>query len=440
MRWKTTEYAGWGRVLRTTGDLARPERLPALKASFREAPSPAVGNRRSYGDTALNSGGRVIDMTRLDRLLSFDPESGVLEAEAGICIGEIARIFAPRGWSVPVLPGTGFATLGGCIGNDVHGKSHHIAGSFGQHVLSITLMGANGRMRTITKDSDADLFAATIGGLGQTGIIVSAKLRLVEGGSAVLDVRESRADSLDEFMSMLEHSTATYSVGWIDAAAKGAHLGRGILEEGEYRIDATPPKSGKPRAIPRDAPKFLLSPPVVRLFNSAYFRRVPVEGRRRDRTLEDFFFPLDRIHNWNRLYGKPGFYQFQCVVPPVTAHDSIRRMMAEISQSGLASPLAVLKRLGAGRGGLISFPMEGFTLAIDFANRPGAEALLRALEDITLEAGGRIYFGKDALMRPDTARAMYPDLPAFARIANAADPKRVLETDLVRRLKLRDVT
>ncbi len=440
MRWKTAEYSGWGRAVKAHGDIARPERVSALRTTLKEAAGPAIGNRRSYGDAALNGAGPVMDMTRLDRLIAFAPSSGILKAEAGAMVGDIARIFAPRGFAVPVLPGTGLATLGGCIANDVHGKSHHLVGSFGQHVHSIDLMGPSGRVRQITEKSHPELFRATIGGLGQTGIILAAELRLSEGGAPLLDVRESRADNLEEFMSMLEASSATYSVGWIDAAARGRQMGRGILEEGEYLPHSAPQRMKNRRSVPFDAPGFALSPPVVRLFNSAYFRRVPPEGRQRHRTLDDFFFPLDRIGHWNRLYGKAGFYQFQCVVPAVSARDSISQMMQRIARSGLASPLAVLKRLGAGRGGMMSFPMEGFTLAIDFANRPETPGLLHALEELTLAAGGRIYLAKDALMRPDSALQMYDEQPDFARVANAADPGRVFETDLVRRLNLRSRT
>jgi len=437
MRWKTGEYTGWGRVLRASGDMARPEKISELKAIMKAGSGPAIGQLRSYSDGPLNAKGPVINMSRLDRMIGFDPDTGILEAEAGVMIGEIARLFAPKGWALPVMPGTGFVTVGGGIGNDIHGKSHHVAGSFGQHIVSMELMGPTGRVRQITPDGQPELFRATIGGLGQTGVILSAKLQMIRGASGVMDVRENRADSLDEFLAMLEQSTATYSVGWIDAAAKGAGMGRGILEEGEYRENASPVALGKPRSIPRDAPKFLLSSPIVRLFNTAYFKRVPVNGRRHDRSLQDFFFPLDRIYDWNRLYGKPGFHQFQCVVPEGNARESLGRMMERISGSGLASPLAVLKRLGEGRGGMMSFPMAGYTLAIDFPNRSKTAALLSELEEITLSAGGRLYFAKDALMRRDSVAAMYDEAQDFARIANEVDPDRIFETDLVRRLDLR---
>lgn len=437
MRWKTAEYAGWGRVLRANGDMARPEKMSALRALWKEGKGPAVGKLRSYGDTPLNSGGRAIDMTRLDRLIAFDDETGVLRAEAGITIGDIARIFAPKGWIPTVMPGTGFATLGGCIANDIHGKSHHCDGSFGAHVISIDLMGNTGRVRRITADKSPDLFRATIGGLGQTGIIVSAEIQMVRCASEVVSVRETRTASLVEFMSLLEQSAARYSVGWIDLTARGATLGRGILEEGEFKPGAAAVKLPKTKTIPMDAPKFLLSPPVVRIFNQLYIRRVPHESRTVERSLDDFFFPLDRIYDWNRLYGKPGFYQFQCVLPRGGLRDSLTRIVERIANSGLASPLAVLKRFGPGQSGMLSFPMEGFTLAVDFPNRPKAAALIRKLNDMTLEADGRIYMAKDALATPDMVAQMYGELAEFQKIANAADPDRVFETDLTRRLNIR---
>jgi decaprenylphospho-beta-D-ribofuranose 2-oxidase len=437
MRWKTDDYTGWGRVLEAKGEMVRPEKMADLKAILKTCKGPAVGQLRSYGDVALNDGGAVINLSRLNRLIGFDPRTGILKAEAGATIGEIARVFSPKGWMLPVMPGTGFVTLGGAIANDVHGKSHHIAGSFGQHAVAMELMMANGRQKRLTPDGTPDLFRATIGGLGQTGIILTAEVQLIEGASEIVDVRENRAENLDAFLSMLASSTATYSVGWIDTTARGASLGRGILEEGEFREYAKPLQSKKAKSIPRDAPGFLLSAPVVRVFNEIYYHRVPASGRRHDRTLQDFFFPLDRIHTWNRLYGKPGFHQFQCVLPDDSAKTGLRQMMDLIATSRLASPLAVLKRLGPGRGGMMSFPMSGYTLAIDFPNRTKTAGLLAELEAITLKAGGRIYFAKDALMRRDSVSQMYDEHGDFARITNEVDPDRVFETNLVRRLNLR---
>ncbi|MEO1797871.1 MAG: FAD-binding oxidoreductase, partial [Pseudomonadota bacterium] len=412
-----------------TGEIARPERRSALLAL--EA-APATGRRRSYGDACLNDGGRVVDMSRLDRILDFDARTGLLHAEAGLSLGDITTTFGPRGWLLPVMPGTGFATLGGAIAMDVHGKNHQSAGTFGAHVTEIELR-QRGEVITLTPGSEA--FEATVGGLGQTGVILSAKVQLTKIDGAVMRVRERRMEGWAEFISELDTSTATYSVGWIDATATGASLGRGILEEAEV-AQGNIPKPSKARSVPMDAPSFALSGPIVRAFNGAYFRRVPAEGRTVTRSFEDFFFPLDRIRNWNKLYGKKGFHQFQCVVP-VEAAPALREMLAKIAGSGLASPLAVLKRMGPGKAGLMSFPMEGYTLAVDFPARDKAADLIAEVEEDALAAGGRIYLAKDALARPETIGAMYPDRARWAALADAADPDGTLITDLVRRLGLR---
>ncbi|MEO1026803.1 MAG: FAD-binding oxidoreductase [Pseudomonadota bacterium] len=436
MRWKHQNYTGWGRVHKAKGDLARPERASALDALTRDEPAPALGMRRSYGDACLNSGGRAVDMTRLDRVLAFDAETGEVHVEAGLQIGQLLKIFAPKGWLPPVMPGTGFATIGGGIAMDVHGKNHHGAGSFGQHITEFTLMTNEGP-KVVTQADDA-LFKATIGGLGQTGPILSARFKMLKAKGDVMVVTERRVEGWDEFLGLLDASDATYTVGWIDATARGDALGRGILEEAETGGGLVKPaKRGK--TIPMDAPGFALSPPVVRMFNAAYWRRVPDRGRTVVKPIDDFFFPLDKISDWNRLYGKAGFHQFQNVVP-IEAADALKTMLEKIANSGLASPLAVLKRMGPGRGGYMSFPMEGYTLAVDFRASPKAERMLAALEDMTVAAGGRLYFAKDAVMKAAHVAAMYPEFDAWRAVVAEADPGRVYETDLTRRLKLRDVS
>lgn len=435
MIWKSTTWSGWGRTLSATGELARPERQGALAALLAEGLVPAIGNRRSYGDASLNSGGRAIDMTRLDRMLDFDPDTGILEVEAGARIGEIAEAFAPRGWLPPVMPGTGLATVGGCIAQDVHGKNHHHAGSFCQHVVALTLLTAKGT-REVSPEKTPALFRATAGGLGQTGVILSAHIRLMACKGDVMVVTERRAESWDEHIALLDASSATYTVGWIDATATGTSLGRGIVEEGETGAGLVP-RRVKSRKIPFDAPAFALSAPVVRAFNQLYFRRVPATGRTVVKPIADFFFPLDKIHDWNRLYGKRGFHQFQCVVPLAGAL-ALRQMLEGIASSGLASPLAVLKRMGPGRAGYLSFPMEGYTLAVDFPNRDAARDLIRRLEGMTLAAGGRLYFAKDSLAQGADMGAMYPELDLWRKECAKADPEGRLKTDLVRRLNLRN--
>ena len=434
MRWKTTEYAGWGRALTASGQIARPERQAALAEIAAETPAPAIGSRRSYGDACLNDGGKVIDMTRLDRFMDFDRKTGALTVESGVRIGEIASIFAPRGWLPAVMPGTGFATVGGAIGHDVHGKNHHNAGSFGEHVLGVTLINENGR-QDITPENEPEIFKATMGGLGQTGVIANATIQLTPCMGDSVTLTEKRIGDLDEFLRLLNCSEATYAVGWINATARGPDLGQGILEEAET-TDGPAPAMKPPKSIPFNAPSFALAPPVVRIFNSFYYRRVPVDGRSAVKPMQEFFFPLDRISNWNRLYGKKGFHQFQCVVPMAGAA-ALREMLLEISQAGLASPLAVLKRMGPGRAGYMSFPMEGYTLAVDFRNRRNAKPLIEKLEQITAHAGGRIYLAKDALGSAERVRAMYPEFDQWRAVVEKCDPKGQYATDLVRRLELR---
>lgn len=437
MRWKETDYSGWGRAIVSNGRIARPEKLRDLVQLVADTPAPALGNRRSYGDEALNDGGAAIDMTRLNRFLGFDPDTGVLEAEAGVTIADILHCFAPKGWFPAVMPGTGFATLGGCIANDVHGKNHHVDGSFGAHVDSIELLKPDGSKLRVGPTRNKALFHATLGGLGQTGIIVSARIRLAPCASDAMQVRERRIDGLGEFIEAFGASDARYSVGWIDATATGKRLGRGILEEAEVSGTSIVAAAKRPATIPFDAPSVLLSPAVVRLFNRTYFNRVPASGRDALHPMQAFFFPLDRLNNWNRLYGKTGFHQFQCVVPPDDAETVLRQMLLLIAKSGRASPLAVLKRLGPQGDGLLSFPREGFTLAVDIRNRGAVGDLFRQLEQLCLSAGGRLYAAKDSLGSPEAFGASYSNLPAFRKITDQADPDRQLETDLVRRLAIR---
>ena len=434
MRWKSERYTGWGRAIEAEGDLARPERISSLRDL---PPTPAFGARRSYGDACLNSDGRAIDMTRLDRILSFDPETGVVEAEAGESLGELARLLVPRGWIPRVLPGTGHTTVGGAIGMDVHGKNHHRDGAFGAHVIAIRLIH-QGKVKLITPEKNASLFRATIGGLGQTGLILSARLQMAPCPGEAMSVRESRAGNLEEHLALLDASSAPYTVGWVDVTARGESLGRGIVEEAEHSLEPAP-KPGKPRSVPFNAPKFALSRPVVRAFNARFYGRIPEAGRSRIRTIPDFFFPSDRVLYWNRIYGKRGFHQFQCVLP-IGQAAMLRDMLGDIARTGLASPLALLKRLGPEGLGMMSFPMEGYTLAVDFPNREQALGLIRRLGEQASEAGGRVYLAKDSLADGAAIKAMYPEHGTWAAEAARADPDGLLETDMIRRLDLRSTT
>ncbi|MBL4806679.1 MAG: FAD-binding oxidoreductase [Rhodobacteraceae bacterium] len=435
MRWKQDDYAGWGGVMRAHGRIARPERVITLTELMAETPAPAMGARRSYGDTALNGDGAIIDMTRMDKFLSFDAETGLLEAEAGATLGDMLKTFGPKGWMPAVVPGTGFVTLGGAIANDVHGKNHRMAGSFGQHIESIQLLGADGKSQRISLKRNAPLFKATIGGLGQTGVILSARIHLAKCPAGTMAVEERRIADLDSFIDALIASTATYSVGWVDITGSGVNLGRGILEEADF-ANGTFRKPRRTKKVPLNFPGFSIKL-FVKAFNWLYLRRASADGRNRERALTDFFFPLDRILNVNRLYGKKGFHQFQCVLPDETARAALQKMLEEANQSGLCSPLTVLKRMGSGRGGMMSFPMGGMTLAIDIANKTKAQALLARLNDITKNAKGRVYLAKDSSLDPMYLREMYPELADFRKIINEADPEGVFETNMTRRLNIR---
>ena len=446
MRWCPLRSAdlplsGWGRAGVANTHATRPERFVDAQEDFRTAAGTQglclYGAGRSYGDCALNDGGRTLITARLDRILDFDQETGIVTVEPGVNFAKLLHVFLPRGWLVPVTPGTGFTTIGGAVANDVHGKNHEHDGSFCQQVTELDLLLPDGSARTISRH-DGALFRATCGGLGLTGFItrIAFRMKRVPGGEVT--VREQRVDSLAAFLSAMEAArTATYSVGWIDGTAKGASLGRGILETAEL---TTGPVAGPGRAknVPVDFPGFALNPLSVRAFNALYFRRVPAEGRVRQVPIGKFLYPLDAIHGWNRIYGKRGFYQFQCVVPFAEGAAVLRELLTVIAASRQASFLAVLKRMGPGRSGYLSFPMPGYTLALDFPRTDDVQALYARLCAITLQAGGRVYLAKDALLSPEDFRLMYPDFAAFRAILHEIDPAARMQSGMSRRLRLHD--
>ena len=430
---------GWGRVTPALCDARRPERASTAIADF-TAPGALClyGAGRSYGDCAVLPGGRALITTRLDRILAFDAESGIVQVEPGVDFARLLAVFLPRGFLVPVTPGTGFATIGGAVANDVHGKNHEHAGSFGQHVVEIELVLPDGSRRIVTP-ADGALFRATCGGLGLTGMMtrVAFRMQRVAGGSVTL--REQRVDDLGAFVAAMQAAReATYTVGWIDGTARGASLGRGILQTAEIAPGSAALPPPRRRAVPADLPAAALTPLSVRMFNEAYFRRVPARGRVMQVDLARFLYPLDAIHGWNRIYGARGFYQFQCVVPFGEGEAALRGMLEVIAASRQASFLAVLKRMGAGRAGFLSFPMEGYTLALDFPRKPGVEALYARLCAMTCEAGGRVYLGKDALLSAGDFRAMYPEFGAFAEVLAEVDPEGRMQSAMATRLRLHE--
>jgi decaprenylphospho-beta-D-ribofuranose 2-oxidase len=444
MTWKTMTLTGWGRTSRAEVAACRPERAPAairLLGTRYEHGILAYGKGRSYGDAPLNGGGNVLLTERLNRMVSFDPADGTLVCESGVTFDDLLDAFLPRGFLPPTTPGTAFATIGGAVANDIHGKNHDRVGSFGDHVLWLDLILPSGELVRISPTERPDLFAATIGGIGLTGVILNVCFRLRPVASSSVVVREQRMPNLDAFMAGLAQArdTAGYSVGWIDGMAHGAALGRGILETAETApADAAPPGKVKARAVPVDFPGFALNPFSINLFNQAYYRRVPAEGRTRTLPVRQFFYPLDAIHHWNRIYGKRGFYQFQSVIPDAEAAAGLRRMLEAISDARAGSFLAVLKTLGGEGRGHLSFPMRGYTLALDFPRRDGVEGLLARLAAISLDHGGRVYLAKDAVLDAESFACMYPKLGEFRDVLDTIDPERRIQSDLARRLNIRD--
>jgi decaprenylphospho-beta-D-ribofuranose 2-oxidase len=437
--------SGWGRVNQARVMAHRPERLrEVLQVVTRGGPRGliAFGAGRSYGDAALNDGGEVLVTRRLDRLVSFDPASGEVVAEAGVTIDDLLRVFLPRGWQPPVCPGTAFVTLGGALANDVHGKNHDRDGSFAEHVRWFDLLLADATVRRVTPDAEPALFAATAGGVGLTGVILRLCLQLRSIGTPAFVVRQERMGSLDDFLSAFAGRArqASYSVGWIDTLAHGGKLGRGILETAEPApqgsVFANDP--ARTASIPVDLPNFVLNPLTVAAFNAFYFHRVPAGGRERVIGLRRFLFPLDALAVWNRMYGPRGFRQFQCVLPNGEATTGIRKLIDAVSGSRSASFLAVLKTLGREGHGHLSFPMPGMTLAVDFPNRADAPDLLHRLERIVLDHGGRVYLAKDSAVSPEGFAQMYPRLKEFRSVLATIDPTGRFRSDMARRLRIRE--
>lgn len=382
------------------------------------------GNGRSYGDSCLAAANHVVQMRSLDRFIQADWESGVVIAEAGVTLAEILAIAIPQGWFLSVTPGTQFATLGGAIANDVHGKNHHLRGTFGNHVMRFGLLRHGQQSLTCSPSENASLFAATIGGLGLTGIIEWAEIRLMPIRSSQIDSTVVRFNGLSEFFTLsaeLDHQHE-YSVAWIDCLAKGRNTGRGVFIVGDHarygqqEVD----KRAKLR-VPLAPPFSLINNLTLRAFNEAYWRVHPVQRTRVRGSYEPFFYPLDRILHWNRIYGRRGFQQYQCVIPDTAAEVAMLELLGAIADSGQGSFLAVLKRCGdIASPGLLSFPLPGTSLALDFPQKADLERVLfPRLDAIVRDAGGRLYPAKDAHMAGSDFRHAYP---AWEQLEKLRDP------------------
>lgn len=413
-------FESWGRYPRGTQKLK-----PIFWASdfpFPEEISSSVlpvGMGRSYGDACLNLGNTVMLTRGLDRLLAFNTRTGVLRCESGVTLDELLEFIVPRGWFLPVTPGTKFVTVGGAIANDVHGKNHHAVGTFGRHVLRFELQRSDGSRRVCSPTENADWFAATIGGLGLTGLIIWAEIQLKAIVSRAIRYEGTKFHGLDEFLALTESNRQhEYTVSWIDCVSQGKNAPRGIFMSGDHSEQASDKTPRRQRSLPFpiELPSIALNRATVGAFNSLYFHKQRAKTVSKLVDYEPFFYPLDAIANWNRMYGKQGLLQFQCVVPHTNGMEPVRAILKAIAASGMASFLAVLKVCGdAASPGVMSFPKPGITLALDFPIRKGRTfELVDRLNAMTEEAGGRIYPAKDARMTGKQFRNFYPRWQMFS--------------------------
>ena len=413
---KPRQMDSWGRVRPVTAEVATPSWNDQI--DLRESDNLAYGLGRSYGDSCLLEGGNMLETRFLDRILSFDQRTGLIRAEAGISLDTILRFVVPKGWFLPTTPGTRQVTLGGAIANDVHGKNHHRAGCFGNHVPRLELLRSNGERKTY--ETGSTMHSATIGGLGLTGLITWAELHLVPIESAFLDVELIRFKGLDEFLELSEQSADSWehTVAWIDCLASGPALGRGIFIRGNWaNLGGLEAHKTGGASIPIDFPDFALNSFSIKAFNTAYYHRFIGKVNHLRQHYSPFFHPLDSIQGWSRIYGKRGFYQYQCVTPFEAGPAPMESMLQRIAKSGQGSFLAVLKTFGdIPSPGMLSFPSPGITLALDFANQ--GEPTLTLFDDldaIVREAGGRFYPAKDARMSRADFERSFPKLEEFRK-------------------------
>jgi decaprenylphospho-beta-D-ribofuranose 2-oxidase len=374
------------------------------------------GMGRSYGDSANSQ--TVIESTYLDHFIEFDVITGVLTCEAGVSIREILQLIVPKGWFVPVTPGSSFVTIGGAIASDVHGKNHHLSGTFSEHLLSFDLMLGSGEVVSVTKDNYPDLFRATCGGMGLTGIILLGSFQLKPIQSSQIIQSTIKTNSLEEVCEQFEENHAsTYSVAWIDCLASGKQLGRSLLMLGEHAEDgALELGKKKSQNLPIDMPQSLLNHYSIKAFNALYYHRVFSKIKAEIISFEPYFYPLDAIGNWNRLYGKTGFVQYQFVLPKVVGVKGLRKILEVIVNSGKGSFLAVLKAFGRANENFLSFPVEGYTLALDFKMSEETVQLIKLLDSMVVEMGGRIYLTKDALMTEASFKRTYSQWEQFEEV------------------------
>jgi decaprenylphospho-beta-D-ribofuranose 2-oxidase len=442
--------SGWGRTAPTRSRVAHVHDVRGAAEVVRASDPRGVvarGLGRGYGDCAQNAGGTVISGPGLSGLLDVDLQTGLVRVLGGTSLDDLMRWLVPLGLFVPVTPGTRMVTVGGAIASDIHGKNHHVKGSFAEHVTSMVLLDGRGESRELSPASDPEAFWATAGGMGLTGVVVEATIQMVPIGSSLVTVDTDRAGDLDEVMDLMVEGDDRYdySVAWIDLVARGRHMGRSILQRGRFATreealagGATDPYHYAPAQLPSPpdlVPSGLLNHLTVRAFNELWFRKAPVRRRDELMSIDKFWHPLDMIAGWNRIYGPRGFLQWQFVVPD-DAGEVVRAAVERLSDAGVSSFLAVLKRMGPANPGPLSFPLRGWTLALDMPVGPGLERLLDELDELVVECGGRIYLAKDSRVRPELVPVMYPRLGEWRDVRDKLDPDGRFRSDLSRRLDL----
>jgi decaprenylphospho-beta-D-ribofuranose 2-oxidase len=443
--------AGWGRASPTGTTLVDVDESH-LADAIKGLPARggiARGLGRSYGDPAQNSGGHVLRLAPPHDAVTIDDNDGTATVAAGVSIDDVLAIIVRRGWFVPVTPGTRYVTIGGAIASDIHGKNHHGEGSFGNHVTRMRMMLADTTVVEVGPHRDPDLFWATVGGMGLTGMILDATFRLIPIDTSRMSVETRRIGDLDEIMTRMSESDAgfRYTVAWLDLLATGRHLGRGVLTNGEHATTAElgPTESANPLAYGVkqlvDIPPLVPGPGVINrvsvaAFNELWYRKAPAFRQGELQSIPAYFHPLDLVGDWNRVYGRQGFLQYQFVVP-YGAEPALRTVIERLSAARLPIFLTVLKRFGPGNLGMLSFPTGGWTLAIDVpAACRGLSELLFGLDRLVLDAGGRHYLAKDFQTTPDAVRRGYPRLDEWLAIRHRVDPAGVWASDLSRRLRL----
>ena len=428
---------GWGRYPVVESEIRLPQTSKDCLDLINETQSFIPrGLGRSYGDSANSA--NVIQSSYLDHYIQFDDEGGLLVCQSGVSIQEILKLIIPKGWFIPVTPGTSYVTIGGAIASDVHGKNHHMSGAFSDHIVSFDLMLGTGELVNVTRTGMPDLFHATCGGMGLTGMILSATIQLKPIQSSNIIQTTIKANCLEEICFQFEeNSQSTYSVAWIDCLAKGKNLGRSLLMIGEHAQDGVLNlDEKKPLNVPIDLPSSILNQYTIKAFNSLYFHKAMAQKQVTTLAYKPYFYPLDSLSNWNRLYGKNGFIQYQFVLPKEIGVQGLEKILNTIANSGKGSFLAVLKVFGPENKNYLSFPQQGYTLALDFKISMEVIQLIERLDAMVVDLGGRIYLAKDALMSEALFKKTYPKWEQFQEVRSKYGALGKFSSDQSKRLGL----